>query len=131
MNEKTTRPTGVMLKRRLFDARQIFEGVHFIDLCAGSGSVGFEALSRGASKLTLVESDFNALGCIKGVVNQIENNKSFELSKNQISVNKKSAERWLSFYLDNENKTDLDLERIIFFDPPYDDFRFIKNYEIF
>lgn len=127
VNEKTTRPTGVMLKRRLFDARQRFDGVHFIDLCAGSGSIGFEALSRGANKLSLIESDFNALRCIKDVVNKIENNKNFESSKSHISVSKKSAERWLSFHLDNDAKKELDLEQIIFFDPPYEDSRLYRK----
>jgi 16S rRNA (guanine966-N2)-methyltransferase len=53
--EDITRPTGVLLKRRLFDWRQDWEGHNFLDLCAGSGSMGIEALSRGAQHVWLNE----------------------------------------------------------------------------
>jgi len=36
------------------------EGAKFVDLCAGSGAVGIEALSRGASHVTFVESSRRA-----------------------------------------------------------------------
>lgn len=49
------RPTLAMLKRRLFDSQQVWDGRVFIDMCAGSGSMGFEALSRGAEFVVLVE----------------------------------------------------------------------------
>ena len=51
------RPTSVMLKRRFFDSLQNWQGLGLIDLCAGSGAIGLEALSRGASRVLLVEKD--------------------------------------------------------------------------
>lgn len=54
--ENITRPTAVLLRRRLFDWRQHWEGWHFVDLCAGSGAMGFEALSRGAAGVVLNEA---------------------------------------------------------------------------
>ncbi|MAX67897.1 MAG: RsmD family RNA methyltransferase [Bacteriovoracaceae bacterium] len=60
-----TRPTSVMLKRRLFDSIQDFSNQVFVDLCAGSGSIGFEALSRGADEVYLVENAKNAYFCLK------------------------------------------------------------------
>ena len=52
-----TRPTSVLIKRKLFDWRQDLSGHTFIDLCAGSGAMGFEALSRSADKVVLVDSE--------------------------------------------------------------------------
>ena len=60
-----TRPTSVMIKRKLFDWRQDLGGYTFIDLCAGSGAMGYEALSRGADKVVLVDSDKYAFMTMK------------------------------------------------------------------
>ena len=53
---KMTRPTPVLLRRKLFDFRQDWREWHFVDLCAGVGAVGLEAWSRGARVVQLVES---------------------------------------------------------------------------
>ncbi|MCB9091776.1 MAG: RsmD family RNA methyltransferase [Halobacteriovoraceae bacterium] len=58
----TYRPTLSLLKRRIFDRFQNLEGYDFYDLFAGSGSMGMEALSRGAGQVYFIE----------------KNNKSFE-----------------------------------------------------
>ena len=55
-NDQNVRPTAVLLKRRVFDANQRLNNKIFIDACAGSGSVGFEALSRGAESIYLIEN---------------------------------------------------------------------------
>src|SRR2546425_1287132 len=51
-----TRPTSDRLRETLFNilAPRI-EGARFLDLCAGSGAAGIEALSRGAGHVTLVD----------------------------------------------------------------------------
>src|SRR5437773_4973057 len=51
-----TRPTSDRLRETLFNilAPRI-EGTRFLDLCAGTGAVGIEALSRGADHTTFVE----------------------------------------------------------------------------
>jgi 16S rRNA (guanine(966)-N(2))-methyltransferase RsmD len=50
------RPTSDRLRETLFNilAPRI-EGCRFLDICAGSGAVGIEALSRGASEATFIE----------------------------------------------------------------------------
>src|SRR5699024_8539842 len=55
-----TRPTSDRVREALFsalEARLDFDGVHVLDLYAGSGAPGLEALSRGAAAALLVESD--------------------------------------------------------------------------
>lgn len=61
-----TRPTIDRLKEALFGMIQ-FEvpGAEFLDLFAGSGGIGIEALSRGAAHLDSVEQEAKALSCIR------------------------------------------------------------------
>ena len=50
------RPTARRLREALFDLLAMrIAGARFLDLCAGSGAVGIEALSRGAQFVTFVE----------------------------------------------------------------------------
>ncbi len=52
------RPTQGIARKALFDILgQDMQGVMFLDLFAGSGAVGLEAISRGANKATMVEND--------------------------------------------------------------------------
>lgn len=61
-----TRPTTSMVRKAVFDMIQnTIEGSRFLDLFAGSGAMGIEALSRGATHATFVESHKDALKCIK------------------------------------------------------------------
>jgi 16S rRNA (guanine(966)-N(2))-methyltransferase RsmD len=61
-----TRPTGSRVKKSLFDilAPEI-EGARFLDVCAGGGGVGLEALSRGASRVVFVEERPEACAAIR------------------------------------------------------------------
>ena len=49
------RPTQDKVRKALFDILGDIAGLSFLELFAGSGAIGFEALSRGASEVTLVE----------------------------------------------------------------------------
>jgi 16S rRNA (guanine966-N2)-methyltransferase len=61
-----TRPTLAVMRKAVFDILQSdVEGAAFLDLFAGSGAMGFEALSRGASHVTFVESNRFALRAIE------------------------------------------------------------------
>ncbi len=63
---ETTRPTPDRMRESLFSilAGRV-EGVPFTDLYCGSGAVGIEALSRGASRCTFVEKDRAALDALR------------------------------------------------------------------
>jgi len=67
-----TRPTGDRVREALFSmlASRLgsFEGLRVADLYAGSGALGFEALSRGAASATFVEHDPKALAAIRANV---------------------------------------------------------------
>lgn len=55
---KDTRATQDLVRKALFDILgQDLSGVSFLELFAGSGSVGLEAMSRGAEKVVFVEHD--------------------------------------------------------------------------
>ncbi|MGO4612481.1 16S rRNA (guanine(966)-N(2))-methyltransferase RsmD [Nocardia sp. 2YAB30] len=64
-----TRPTSDRVREALFsalDARLDFAGARVLDLYAGSGALGLEALSRGAEHALLVESDRKAAAVVRG-----------------------------------------------------------------
>ena len=124
-SESITRPTSVLLKRRLFDYYQDLSGYYFLDICAGSGSMGLEAASRGASPVMLIESNQKAFKVIQ------ENIIKFEKKYNiQVDSIKKEFQKWfkdfIPFYenLEIEEQTRI----ILFFDPPYEKIELYKAF---
>ena len=63
-----TRPTSDRVREALFSILGPLEGVDVLDLFAGSGALGLEALSRGAASATLVERARPAVACIRANV---------------------------------------------------------------
>lgn len=65
----TTRPTADRTREALFSMLTSrlgsFEDLRVLDLFAGSGALGLEALSRGAASCTFVEQDSAALDCLR------------------------------------------------------------------
>jgi 16S rRNA (guanine966-N2)-methyltransferase len=60
------RPTSDRLRETLFNVlAPRIEGTRFLDLCAGSGAVGIEALSRGAAQVTFVDRSRKMCGLIE------------------------------------------------------------------
>jgi 16S rRNA (guanine966-N2)-methyltransferase len=88
------RPTSIMLRRRIYDFYQSLDGVIFVDLCAGSGAMGFEAWSRGANKVYLNEIN-------RHVLKILENNREDLLIRNhhkktgEIHCSHFPAEKWI------------------------------------
>jgi 16S rRNA (guanine966-N2)-methyltransferase len=64
-----TRPTTDRVREAMFSSLQSelggFDGIRVLDLFAGSGALGLEALSRGAESADFVESDTRVAGVIK------------------------------------------------------------------
>jgi len=100
------RPTQNMVRKALFDILGGVEGLSFLELFAGSGAVGFEALSRGAKDLTLVESNHGCLLAIK---------KTVEIIKPEAClVCPQEADKAIGSFYKRQMRFD-----IIFLDPPY------------
>ncbi|WP_067544725.1 RsmD family RNA methyltransferase [Nocardia crassostreae] len=69
-----TRPTSDRVREALFSvimARMDLGGARVLDLYAGSGALGLEALSRGASHALLVESDRKAAAIVRGNIGDL------------------------------------------------------------
>ena len=65
-NIETTRPSKSIVRNSIFDTLQNeMVNLPFIELFAGSGSVGFEAISRGASKVIFLEMNQTAIKTLK------------------------------------------------------------------
>src|SRR5450631_4577839 len=63
-----TRPTADRVREALFSiiqSRCDLKAIHVLDICAGTGGLGIEALSRGALSCCFVENDRNALTCLR------------------------------------------------------------------
>lgn len=68
MPPKGTRPTSERVREAMFSALEAIvdlDGAHVLDLYAGSGALGLEALSRGAAAATFVENDRKALDVLR------------------------------------------------------------------
>ncbi len=116
-----TRPTYDRLRETLFNILQPrIEGAHFLDLYAGSGANGLEALSRGAAEAVLVEQSAPALAAIR------HNMTTLGLA-DRVRVEGVPVARWLA----NNSRTAPSLSQapsssrqpagfdLIFLDPPY------------
>lgn len=69
-----TRPTSDRVREALFSALTAdpgLDGAAVLDLCAGSGALGLEALSRGAAHALFVESDRRAAGVLRRNVSDL------------------------------------------------------------
>lgn len=62
---RATRPTPERVREALFSILGSVEDAHALDLFAGSGALGIEALSRGAAAATLVDSAASAVAAIR------------------------------------------------------------------
>ena len=103
------RPTSDRLRETLFDilAPRIASS-RFLDICAGSGAVGIEALSRGASEATFIDKSRRSLAVI-------ESNLQTLGIKREATVIKSDALAALRRLAEESKQFD-----IAFFDPPYD-----------
>ena len=74
---RSTRPTSDRLRETLFNVlAPRIQGAAFLDLYAGSGAVGIEALSRGAAHATFVERAPAAVKILRGNLERLERNPS-------------------------------------------------------
>ncbi|HKM93577.1 MAG TPA: 16S rRNA (guanine(966)-N(2))-methyltransferase RsmD [Prolixibacteraceae bacterium] len=71
----SARPTTDLAKEGLFNIlnnRIDFESISVLDLFSGTGSIGYEFLSRGCTELTMIELDFKHVQFIKKVLKELD-----------------------------------------------------------
>jgi 16S rRNA (guanine(966)-N(2))-methyltransferase RsmD len=107
--DSRTRPTSDRLRETLFNilAPRIGEETRLLDLCAGTGAIGIEALSRGAAFVTFVDKSRRACALIE------ENLDRLGIEESKTEVVALPAENFTG----REHKLGWD---IAFYDTPYD-----------
>jgi len=107
---KTTRSSKAIVLESFFNTVQ-FEIIDstFVEVFSGSGSVGLEALSRGAEKVIFMEKDTKALKILKENINSLDPSKC-EVYGGDSFTNIKQ----ITNYLKNQNK-----EAYFYIDPPF------------
>lgn len=104
LDREGLRPTTDRVRETLFNWLQVdVPGSRCLDLFAGSGALGFEAASRGAAKVLMVDNEIDTVDTLKSNINL--------LSARQISVVCSDAIRYLS--------STKEIFDIVFIDPPY------------
>src|SRR5258708_7128057 len=103
-----TRPTSDRLRETLFNVLgPRMEGAAFLDLYAGSGAVGIEALSRSAARVVFVERAAPALKVLRMNLARLEIKKGFEIHAGAVSAFLRRGAAGAGF-------------DVVFLDPPYD-----------
>lgn len=100
------RPTGDRIRETLFNwLMPVLRAARCVDLFAGSGVLGFEALSRGAAHCTLVERNAQAVRCLRMAQQQLNADAAHIVLADSVS--------WLS--------TTTEIFDVVFIDPPFAD----------
>lgn len=108
LKSNKTRPTSDKVKESLFNSLgQFFNGGNVLDLYAGSGALGIEAVSRGYDHASLV--DINHVAC-----SIIKRNVALTKEENLFNVYNMRSNAALKLFAENQEKFDL-----VFLDPPY------------
>jgi 16S rRNA (guanine966-N2)-methyltransferase len=107
---ETTRPITARVKVALFDRLQPeLQEARVADIFSGTGTIGLEALSRGAQSIVFVESDRDAVERLRRNVAALKAQAEtlcWQTDASKCSFHPKGAERFLPF-------------DVVFFDPPY------------
>ena len=112
-----TRPTQDRIKETLFNMLQNdVPGAVFIDVFAGSGGIGIEALSRGAKKAYFIENNIKAIKCINQNLQTTKFEDRATVLKSDVLVGLKNVK---------EKEVDL-----IFIDPPYESGLYERTFEL-
>lgn len=99
-----TRPTSEKVREAVFQILGDVEGARVLDLFAGSGALGLEALSRGAAHATFVDAGKPALGVVRDNLRALGlEDRATVIGGDAIALARRLAGPW----------------RLVFVDPPY------------
>lgn len=115
-----TRPTSGRLRETLFNICQHYvEGCRFLDLFSGSGAMGLEALSRGATQSTFIDNSKESIRCIHANVQSFkEEERSKIIYGDVFDQLKKLAKEGYQY-------------DIIYADPPYETINHLSEEPLF
>ena len=114
------RPSSDQLREGLFNMLSSladFGNMVFLDLYAGTGALGLEALSRGAKKVIFIEASRKNMSVLK------RNIESIAPEQNCFELTQDSSSNWLSGFADPGHRC------VVFLDPPFtgNDYELILN----
>lgn len=105
------RPTIDRVKESVFSIlKNEIANARFLDLCAGSGSIGLEAISRGAASVTFVDRDPDSIQLIRSNLHLC----GLDSKVHKIQLRKSSVQKAIRALGKKLESYDL-----IYFDPPY------------
>ncbi len=107
-----TRPTADRVREALFSMLGALEGASVLDLFAGTGALGIEALSRGAAEVVFVERDRLALACLRANLSAL--GLGAEGGEPQVQVRARDA-----FAVLHQAAMDGEAYDLVLLDPPY------------
>ena len=112
------RPTSDRLRETLFNVlAPRIEGTRVLDLCAGSGAIGIEALSRGAAHVTFVDRSRKMCGLIEANLDLVR------IPEDETEVVQSEAEEFLRRPRARTGRVGLrphgEPWDLVYFDPPY------------
>jgi len=109
---RLVRPTADRVKKSVFSILQErIVDANFLDLCAGTGSMGIEALSRGAKHVTFLERD---LRCIEIIERNLHTCGLLTESQSRYHLLRRDVVKGITYLCKRST-----VFEIIYFDPPY------------
>ena len=88
------RPTKAVVRKSIMDSIRLFNDKKVLDLFSGVGTLGIEAMSRGAKEVVFVEKNYKIIQILKENINRCDLIDSSSIIKSDVMS-----------YLDYENKT--------------------------
>jgi 16S rRNA (guanine966-N2)-methyltransferase len=110
-----TRPTAAKIREAIFNILGPPPDGAVLDLFAGTGSLGLEALSRGARKVVFVERDRHAVAALRGNLREL----NVESRSTVIAADVCTGIRRLAVSISGEDRFSEDRFSWVFMDPPY------------
>ncbi|HEY5927996.1 MAG TPA: 16S rRNA (guanine(966)-N(2))-methyltransferase RsmD [Kofleriaceae bacterium] len=105
-----TRPTSEKVREAIFNILPDVEGMQVLDMFAGSGALGIEALSRGAAHATFIDQAKSALAAVRANLRELDlEARSTVLAGDAVSLAARHvpASPWQLVFIDPPYRSDL------------------------